>query len=64
MFILNYAYSRNSLPKIKDEACALTLDEYKSIESHWMALYVNGDNVKFDSYVLLSYVWILLYWIY
>ena len=29
----------------------INLDEYESIESHWIALYVNGDNVTyFDSF--------------
>ena len=29
----------------------INLDEYKSIETHWIALYVNGDNVTyFDSF--------------
>ena len=29
----------------------INLDEYKSIGTHWIALYVNGNNVKyFDSF--------------
>ena len=36
------AYSRNNLPKIKDEAYTINLDEYESIWTHWIALYVNG----------------------
>ena len=29
----------------------LNLDEYKSIGTHWIALYVNGNNVtNFDSF--------------
>ena len=35
----------NNLPKIKDEAYVINLNEYKSIETHCRALYVNGDNV-------------------
>ena len=56
----NAAYSRNNLPKIKDGAYVINLDEFKSIETHWIALYVNGNNasIRFDN------VWILLYWIY
>ena len=42
----NGIYSRNNLPKIKDEACVINPDEYKSIGTNWIALYVNGDNVK------------------
>ena len=44
-------YSRNNLPKIKDRAYVINLDEYKLIGTHWIALYVNGDNVTyFDSF--------------
>ena len=47
----NGAYSRNNLVKIKNEVYVVNLDEYKSIETHWIALYVNGDNVTyFDSF--------------
>ena len=42
---------KDNLPKIKDGAYAINLDEYESIRTHWIALYVNGDNVTyFDSY--------------
>ena len=41
----NGVYSRNNLPKIKDGANVINLDEYKSIGPHWIALFVNGDNV-------------------
>ena len=44
----NGAYLRNNLPKIKDGAYVayvMNLDEDKSIETHWIALYVNGNNV-------------------
>ena len=40
----NGAYSRNNLPKVRDEAYVINLDEYESIETHWIALYVNGNN--------------------
>ena len=33
----NSIYSRNNLPKIKDEAYVIDLDEYKSIGTHWIA---------------------------
>ena len=47
----NGLYSRNSLPKIKDGAYVINLDEYKSIGTHWIALYVNAENVTyFDSF--------------
>ena len=36
---------------LKDGACVINIDEYKSIGTHWIALYVNGDNVTyFDSF--------------
>ena len=30
----NGAYSRNNLPKIKDETHVMNLDDFKSIEAH------------------------------
>ena len=47
----NSVYSRNNLPKIKDEVYLMNLDELKSIGNHWIALYVNDNNViYFDSF--------------
>ena len=47
----NGVYSRNNLPKIKDGAYIINLDEFKSIETYWIALYVNGKNIiYFDSF--------------
>ena len=47
----NGVYSRNKLPKIKDGAYVINLDELKSIGTHWIALYVNGNNILyFDSF--------------
>ena len=43
----NGVYSRNNLPKIKDGANVINLDEFKLIETHWIALYVNGNNIKY-----------------
>ena len=40
----NGAYSRNNLPKIKVAAYIINLDEFESIGTHWIALYVNGNN--------------------
>ena len=40
-------YSRNNLPKIRDGAYVINLDEFKSIQTHWIALYVDGDNVTY-----------------
>ena len=53
----NGVYSRNNSPKIKDEVYVINLDKYKSIATHWIALYVNGNNrrasydaIYFDSF--------------
>ena len=44
-------YSRNNLPKIKDGADVINLDEYSNIGTHWIALYVlNNDVTYFDSF--------------
>ena len=55
--IFNGVFSRNNLPKIKDGAYVIRLDEFKSIGTHWVALYVNGNNgsvsydvIYFDSF--------------
>ena len=46
----NGVYSRNNLPKIKGGAYIINLDEYESIGTQWIALYVNENNVTyFDS---------------
>ena len=46
-----------NLPKVKDGAYLINLDEFKSIWTHWIALYVNGNNrsasydaIYFDSF--------------
>ena len=43
----NGVYSRNNLPKTKDEVYLINLDEYESIRTHWIVLYVNGDNITY-----------------
>ena len=46
----NDGYSRNNVPKIKDGVHVINPDEFKSVGTHWMALYVNGSNIiYFDS---------------
>ena len=40
-------YSRNNLPKTKDGAYTVNLDEYKPTGTHWIALYVNSDIVTY-----------------
>ena len=44
---LNSIYSRNNLPKTKDGAYVINLHEYKSIVTHSIALYMNGDHVTY-----------------
>ena len=47
----NGIYSRNNLAKWKTGLCVINLDEYQSIETHWIALYVNGGDVTyFDTF--------------
>ena len=47
----NGVYSRDNLPKIKDGAYVINLDEYSDIGTHWVALYVNNNSVTyFDSF--------------
>ena len=43
----NGVYLRNSLSKIKDGACIISLDEYESMLTHWIALYINAKNVTY-----------------
>ena len=47
----NGVYSRDNLPKIKDGAYVINLDEYSDIGTHWIALYVKNNIVTyFDSF--------------
>ena len=43
----NDAFSRNKLSKIKDGAYIINLDEYESIGTHWIVLYLNAKNVTY-----------------
>ena len=38
-------YSIHNLAKIKNGSYIINLDEFKSIGTHWIALYVNGNNI-------------------
>ena len=40
-------HSRNNSLKIKDSANVINLDQYKSIETRWIALYVNANNIVY-----------------
>ena len=47
----NGVYSKNNLSKIKDGTFIINLDEYESVETHWIALCGNDNNVTyFDSF--------------
>ena len=47
----NRVYSRNNLSKIKNGIYIINLDDYESIGTHWISLYVNAKNVTyFDSF--------------
>ena len=47
----NGAYSRDDLPKAKDGAYKINLDEYSGIGTHWVAMYVQINDVTyFDSF--------------
>ena len=40
----NGVYLRNNLPKIKDGAYVINVDEFRSIGTHWIALFVDSNN--------------------
>ena len=43
----NGVYSRNNSSKIKEGTYIINLDEYESIGTHWIALYVNDNNATY-----------------
>ena len=48
--------SRNNLPKMKDGAYVVNLDEFKSIRTYWIALHVNNNNVTYFDSVGLEHI--------
>ena len=47
----NRVFSQNNLSKLKDRTCVIKHDEFKPVETHWIALYLSGNNVTFfDSF--------------
>ena len=52
----NGVYSRNNLSKIRDGAYIINLDEYKSTGTHWITLFVNGDNVTYCDSFGVAYI--------
>ena len=53
---LNDVCSRNNLSKIRNEAYITNLDEFESIGAHWIALYVNTENVTYIDSFGVEYV--------
>ena len=50
-FLCPAIYSRNNLYKRKDRTYIINIDEYKSIGTYWITLYMNAENVtRFDSF--------------
>ena len=52
----NGIYSTKNLPKVKDAEYVINLDEYKSIGTHWIALYVICDNVTYFDVFGVEYI--------
>ena len=47
----NGVYSRDNLPKIKNMAYVINFDEYPDIGTHWVALWVDNNDVTYlDSF--------------
>ena len=44
----NGVYSRDNLPKIRDGAYVINLDEFSDIGTHWIAFYVLNNNVTYS----------------
>ena len=55
-FEVNGVYSKNNLPKLNNEAYIINLDEYKSIVTHCVALYVNSYNVTYFDGFSIEYI--------
>ena len=43
----NDVYSRDNLPRIKDGAYIINIDEYSDIGTDWVALWVSNNNVTY-----------------
>ena len=52
----NGVYSRITLPKKKHESYVINHVEYRSIGTHWTALYVNGDKVTYFDRVGVEHI--------
>ena len=47
---LSGVYSRNNLSQIKDGPYIMDLDEFESIATHWIDLYLNTKTVTYFEY--------------
>ena len=52
----NDVYSRINLPKIKDEAYIINLDEYESIATHQIALYVIAKSLTYFNWFGVEHI--------
>ena len=52
----NAVYLQNNLPMMKDGTYTINLDEQKSVETHWIALYVNVDNATYTDSFGVEYI--------
>ena len=52
----NGIYSRDNLSTIKDGAYVTNLDEYSHIRTHWVAFYVQNNNVTYSDSFGVEYI--------
>ena len=52
----NGFYSRDNLPKIKDGAYVINLDEYSDIGTPWVSLYVQNNNITYFDYFGVEHI--------
>ena len=50
--LINTINSRNNLPKIKDWAYVINLDEFKYMRTHWILYVISNNIIYFDSFGL------------
>ena len=53
---VNSVSSRNNFPKLKEGAYIVNFDEWTSIETLWIALYVNNENVAYFDRFGVEYI--------
>ena len=52
----NGVYSRDNLQKIKDGPYIINLDEYSDIKTHWIALYIQNNNVTYFGFFGVEHI--------